>query len=162
MTNYYGSIPKTDPNFKYTPSKWDNGHWKFPEQMGDHMGFIYVIRDNVLERFYLGKKLFYGTGKVNRGKESNWKKYVSSSKLLANIFKYRPKEEFEFICLEQYKTKGTLSYSETWTLCFVEAPTNNKWYNTIIDRVAWNVKESITDRHKQRLKDIIELKRFEE
>lgn len=146
---YEGIIPKTE---RIRTQRFDNGHWCFEEQMGNGVGFIYIIRDSVLERFYLGKKLFRGTGKLNNGKESNWKKYASSSPVIAELLKVRPKEEFDFICLEQYKTKGTLSYSETWTLCFVEAPTNKTWYNTIIEKVSWNVKESITNRHKERLK----------
>jgi hypothetical protein len=131
---------------------FQNGHWSFGEQMGiGVVGFIYVIRDKVLQRFYLGKKLYYGMGTLNKGKESNWKKYSSSSKVLNELLRVRPKEEFEFICIEQYKTKGTLSYSETWSLCLVEAPTSKEWYNTLIEKVSWNVKETITERHKARL-----------
>lgn len=139
-------------------TKHDNGHWHFPEQMGTkgHVGFIYVIRDTVLNRFYLGKKQFYGTGKLNKGKESNWKKYKSSSNLLEEMLKERPMHEFDFICLEQYKTKGTLSYSETWSLCLVEAPTSNIWYNNLIEKVSWSVREAITDRHKDRLQKCID------
>lgn len=145
---FTGSLPKND---KILTSTFNNGHWSFPEQMGNGVGFIYIIRDNVLERFYLGKKQFLGMGTLNKGKESNWKKYTSSSKVLNELIKERPKEEFDFICLEQYKTKGTLSYSETWSLCYVEAPTNKNWYNTLIEKVSWTVKEPITDRHKERL-----------
>lgn len=136
---------------KTTFKKFDNGHWLFEEQMGDCIGFIYVIRDNVLKRYYLGKKLFVGTGKLNKGKESNWKKYSSSSKVLNELLKERPKSEFDFICIEQYKTKGTLSYSETWSLCHVEAPTSKEWYNTLVEKVSWPVKEPISARHKKRL-----------
>lgn len=156
---FKGTIPTINTTIKY--SKFDNGHWKFPEQMGTGVGFIYVIRDNVLKRFYLGKKSFYGAGKLNKGKESNWRKYMSSSKLLAEMLKERPKEEFEFICIEQYKTKGTLSYSETWTLCFVEAPTNKMWYNTLIEKVSWPVKEPITQRHKDRLYAVMHFQELE-
>jgi hypothetical protein len=70
-------------------------------------------------------------------------------------------EEFDFICLEQYQTKGTLSYSETWSLCYVEAPTNDRWYNRLIEKVSWNVKEAITDRHKERLDAAIRMEKFE-
>ena len=143
-------------------SRFNNGHWKFEEQMGSGVGFIYVIRDSVLRKFYLGKKLFYGTGVQNKGKESNWKKYASSSKVLAELLRVRPKEEFDFICLEQYKTKGTLSYSETWSLCFVDAPTSADWYNTLIEKVSWNVKEPITDRHKLRLEMARDWHQFKE
>jgi hypothetical protein len=152
---FVGNLPKISS----TPlPKFNNGHWSFPEQMGkgNVVGFIYVIYDKVLNRAYLGKKLFYGTGKLNKGVESNWKKYTSSSKVVNELLKQRPKDEFEFICIEQYKTKGTLSYSETWSLCLVEAPTSNVFYNTLIEKVTWNVKESITDRHKIRLNEIAE------
>lgn len=157
---FKGTLPTSNTTFTY--KTYDNGHWLFPEKMGDGMyvGFIYLIRDKYLERFYLGKKLYRGMGKLNRGKESNWKTYISSSKLLKEVFDYRPRTEFDFICLEQYKTKGTLSYSETWTLCFVEAPTNRTWYNTLIEKVSWPVKEPISERHKQRLQDAINFKEF--
>ena len=130
----------------------DNGHWSFPEQLGPpYVGFLYLIRDNYMEKFYLGKKFFLGHGKLNYGKDSGWRKYKSSSKILKDIFKERPLDEFDFIALEQYTTKGTLSYAETWTLCNVEAPTNDLWYNYLIGKVWWKIKEPITERHKERL-----------
>lgn len=149
-----GNIPKPRLVSHIGP----NGHWDFPEQMGgkEYVGFIYVIFDLVMNRAYLGKKQFRGIGQINKGEESNWKKYASSSPVLKAHFKERPKEEFEFICLEQYKTKGTLSYSETWSLSYVEAPTTPEWYNTIIEKVSWPVKEGITARHKERLNKILE------
>ena len=105
---FNGTIPPSStPVKRYKVTKHSNGHWVFPEQMGEHVGFIYVIRDTVLKRFYLGKKLYYGTGQLNRGKESNWRKYTSSSEVLNELLKQRPREEFDFICIEQYKTKGS-------------------------------------------------------
>jgi hypothetical protein len=137
----------------------DNGHWLFPEQMGDGVGFIYIIRDRPFGKFYLGKKYFNGMrGKV-KGVESNWRKYKSSSRLLD--WTGRNMSEFDFICLEQYETKGTLSYSETWSLCYVEAPTNDAWYNKSIEKVFWNVREPITDRHKERLIKAVNMEKFE-
>ena len=156
---FSGELPEGE---KYHLKKFDNGHWIFPEQLGDGTGFIYVIRDIVLERFYLGKKLYRGAGKLNYGKESNWKRYVSSSNTIATLLKERPREEFDFIVLEQYKARGALSYAETWTLCLVEAPTNITWYNTRIEKVSWPVKEMITLRHKQRLQRVIMMEIFEE
>jgi hypothetical protein len=149
---FNGVLP---PIQKVVLPKFSNGHWVFPEQMGNGVGFIYVIRDNFLDRFYLGKKQFYGMGVKNKGKESNWRKYASSSKALAEHFKERPKEEFDFICLEQYQTKGSLAYAETWSLCLVEAPTTKDWYNTRIEAISWNVKEPISDRHKARLQQTL-------
>jgi len=141
---------------------FDNGHWLFPEKMGEGVGFIYVVRDNYLEKFYLGKKFFHGHGKLNKGMESNWRKYVSSSNLLKTMFGERPKEEFDFVCLEQYEMKGALSYAETWTLCLVEAPTTEDWYNTRVEKVSWRVRERITERHKERLERVMMMDGFEE
>jgi hypothetical protein len=157
---FVGKLPTVPDNvtkIQFVGQAGPNGHWDFPEKMGPpYVGFVYVIYDTILNRAYIGKKLFLGMGQLNKGKESNWKKYTSSSKLLAELLKVRPKEEFEFICLEQYQTKGTLSYSETWSLCFVEAPTSKVFYNTLIEKVTWTVKEQITSRHKNRLKDVLE------
>jgi hypothetical protein len=132
---------------------FNNGHWRFDEQMGgkEYVGFIYIIHDMYMGKMYLGKKLYRGTGKLNEGKESDWKRYISSSKLLGENVKERPKDEFDFICVEQYKSKGGLSYAETWSLCFVEAPTKSEWYNKRIEAISWNVKEQITERHKSLL-----------
>ena len=58
---------------------FDNGHWKFCEQMGIGKGFVYIIRDKFMNRHYIGKKLFHD----KRGRPSNWRKYVSSSAVLA-------------------------------------------------------------------------------
>lgn len=137
-----------------------NGHWLFDETMGksEYVGFIYAIRNKETNRSYIGKKLYVGTGKINRGLESNWPWYISSSKELAADIKAFGKSAFEFICIEEYKTKGGLSWAETWSISQVEAPTNQeKWYNVAINGVDWKVKEEITERHKQRLKIIVDL-----
>lgn len=154
---FNGSVPVTNTAFKAVSNGFNNGHWLFPEQMGgkDKVGFIYVVRDQHYQKLYLGKKSYWGTGKLNKGKESAWRQYCSSSKLLVEMIGGRPRSEFDFICLEEYKTKGTLSYSETWSLCLVEAPTSNIWYNTLIEKVSWKVKEPISVRHKERLEKAI-------
>jgi len=155
VMKFSGALPKINVPI----NQFSNGHWKFPEQMGQlykpYVGFIYIIYDTYLNRAYLGKKQYVGRGSLNKGIESNWKKYVSSSALLKELISVRPKEEFEFICLEQYETMGTLSYSETWSLCLVEAPTSERFYNRLIEKVSWPVKEKITDRHKERLNKVL-------
>jgi hypothetical protein len=136
-----------------------NGHWDFEEQMGvkKHIGFIYLIRNTVTNRCYIGKKQYRGTGKLNKGEVSNWPWYISSSKELSNDIKTYGKEMFDFICLEEYTAKGALSFAETWSLCHVEAPSNpDKWYNVLINKVSWSVKEPITNRHKLTLETLIE------
>ena len=140
----------------------NNGLWSFPEQMGgkEYTGFIYIIRDDYMNRFYLGKKNYRSTRGANKGKEMDWRRYTSSSKLVNEMFLERPKSEFSFFCVEQYKTKGTLSYAETWSLCHVEAPTTDDWYNGLIEKVSWKVKEPISLRHKDRMRRIIAGEKF--
>jgi len=137
-----------------------NGHWLFDKQMGEGVGFIYVVRDTIMETLYLGKKQYRAERGINKGKESNWKKYVSSSKYLKEMYINRPDEEFEFICLEEYKTKGGLRYAETWSLCYVNALLTDTWLNGQIEKITWKVNESITDKHKERLNKILEWEDF--
>ncbi len=136
-----------------------NGHWRWPfGQMGgnEFIGFIYLIYDSNNEKLYLGKKQYRSKGKLTKGVTSNWPWYISSSKELSESVKLRRKQGFKFYCIEEYKTLGALSFAETWSLCFVESPSNRDlWYNTLINKVSWPVKEKITDRHKHRLQLLI-------
>jgi hypothetical protein len=155
MSKFTGKVPVTRV-IKISDMHRDNGKWDFPEKMGVGVGFVYCIFDTILKRGYIGIKSYLGAGVKNKGQDTGWRTYSSSSPVVKKIMGERPKEEFEFICLEQYKTKGTLKYAETWTLCFVEAPTSVIWYNTRIEKISWPVKEPISDRHKERLKSIME------
>jgi len=48
-----------------------NGHWDFPEQLGyPYFGFIYLIKNFINGKMYIGKKQYLGSGKVNRGQET--------------------------------------------------------------------------------------------
>ncbi len=131
----------------------NNGHWLFPEQMrpSERAGFVYIVYDIVMKRGYIGKKS-YTSIKRGREVESEWQYYKTSSPILAEMFHVRPLSDFWFVCLEEYKTKGTLSYAETWTLCLLETPTTDAYYNKRIEAVSWVVKEPISQRHKNRLR----------
>lgn len=133
-----------------------NGHWEFPEQLGGkYFGFIYLIKNKVNGRMYIGKKQFEGSGKVNRGQETNWRSYTSSCKALQEDIEKMGKDSFEFHVLEQYRIRGSLGFAETWSLMCVEAPANrDKWYNMLVNKISWTVKEGISQRHKQRIKEI--------
>lgn len=136
-----------------------NGHWEFEEPLGQNgeFGFIYLIHDNTLDKWYIGKKQFLGTGQKNKGLPTNWQWYTSSCKELCESIKRNGKEAFSFYVLEQYRIRGSLGFAETWSICYVEALANrDKWYNGLINKVSWNVKEGITARHKSRLKLILE------
>jgi archaellum biogenesis ATPase FlaH len=135
-----------------------NGHWSFDKELGQgkYFGFIYVIRDLETGKSYIGKKQYKGSGKLNRGVVSNWQWYVSSSKVLSETIKAKGKESFEFIVLDEYKTRGGLSFAETWSLVVVETPSNpDKWYNVLINKVTWRVKEPVTLKHRERLNMVV-------
>ncbi len=137
-----------------------NGHWRWEsgELLGreGYIGFIYVIRDVLNNRLYLGKKQYRGTGKINKGQESNWRWYISSSNELSETVKARGKAGFEYYAIEEYKAKGALSFAETWSLCYAQTPVHpHRWYNKLINKVSWPVREPITERHIRRLDMLI-------
>ena len=135
-----------------------NGHWQFDKPMcqSNEFGFIYLIHDTINNRMYIGKKQYLGAGKLNRGQETNWKWYTSSCTALQLAIKANNKEDFKFYVLEEYRVRGTLGYAETWSLMFAETPANrDKWYNMLVNKISWNVKEGISDKHKRRLSSLI-------
>lgn len=141
--------------------KFDNGHWSFPEQLDykDAFGFVYLIVNTQTKMMYIGKKMFKGAGKLNKGKESNWRTYTSSSRDINCLIEEYGMDVFEFYVLEQYYTRGGLSWAETWSQCHVEVPTNNHiWYNRFIDKVQWRSTEEISTRHRRRLTKLAGLK----
>jgi len=136
---------------------YQNGHWSFCQQLDfdSASGFVYLVRNIVTNMMYIGKKNFRGAGKLNKGKQSNWKSYTGSSKQLNEDIQNLGKENFEFYIIEVYNNKGSVSYAEAWSQHHAEIPTNNdKFYNRFIDKVSWKVSEPITDRHKRRLKKL--------
>lgn len=135
-----------------------NGHWQFDELMGrsGEFGFIYLIHDLLNNMMYIGKKQFYGTGKENKGVESDWRRYTSSCKALQAVMKEHGKANFRFYVLEQYKIRGTLGYAETWSLMYCETPANkDRWYNSLVNKISWNVKEGISEKHRLRLRALV-------
>lgn len=135
-----------------------NGHWQFDKPMCNNkeFGFIYLIHDTLNQRMYIGKKQFFGTGKANKGEDTNWKTYTSSCTALQEAIKANAKETFRFYVLEEYKIRGTLGFAETWSLMAVEAPANrDKWYNMLVNKISWSVREGISEKHKHRLRTIV-------
>lgn len=99
------------------------GHWNI-ELVGffnpeDFFGFIYLIKNEITGRSYLGKKNF--TFKKVRQKnckkysiriESDWKEYLSSSELLKFDIQKYGKENFSFTILRLSSGKSELSFLE--------------------------------------------------
>jgi len=130
-----------------------NGHWVFPEELEPKkfIGFVYLTIDPLFGDFYIGKKNY----RRANGLESDWKSYVTSSKIMQALIKEGSIANFEFHVLEQYYAKGMLTYAETWSLCKVEAPTRKDCHSKRIERIQWKVSEKITERHKERLAALV-------
>ena len=92
---------------------------EYYDTIGDYVGFVYIITNQVNNRKYIGKKNFYFSktkqvkGKKKRFKvESDWLDYYgSSAELSADVEKYG-KENFKREILRLCKFKGEMSYFE--------------------------------------------------
>lgn len=99
------------------------GHWSIygnlPKdfEVKDYFGFVYIIKNNHTEQYYIGKKQFqhHGSKKSRHyGREMNWRNYTGSSAALnADIKKYG-KDNFKFLMIDLYKTKGGMYYAEAY------------------------------------------------
>jgi hypothetical protein len=98
------------------------------EDIGDAIGFVYLITNLTNGRRYIGKKQFYSftssmktvtlksgekkKKKVKKTSESDWKSYYSSSIELKNDVELLGKDNFKREILHLIKTKGMMSYIE--------------------------------------------------
>jgi hypothetical protein len=122
------------------------GHWNYegePFDVKDYFGFIYIITNNITGHKYLGRKFFHIHQKKKRVRESPWKSYTGSSKLLNADIKKLGKENFTFDIFKLYQTRGGLSYFETYYLTQFDVLTQRDandervWYNRHIGAVKW-------------------------
>jgi hypothetical protein len=100
-------------------------------------GFIYKITHTLTNKSYIGKKVLYHNKKVKLTKkdiesyegvvgrkpsfkivvtESDWKKYWGSNKILLELLKTEPKENFKREILTLASSKKLLTYYETQAL----------------------------------------------
>lgn len=84
-----------------------------------YYGFIYIIEHNESAKKYVGRKYFTAAGyKSVKGKrkrirkESDWRSYYGSSRLLLNDIEREGKEAFRRTIIRLCRTKGECSYWE--------------------------------------------------
>lgn len=92
------------------------------EDIGDHIGFVYLITHKKSGKKYIGKKVFVSRTKRPplKGqkrkrvvlKESNWKEYFGSSDEVKSIVEQEGEEAFHREILHLCKSKGIMSYLE--------------------------------------------------
>ena len=113
-----------------------------PDDISKYIGYVYIIRNTINDRLYVGKKLFFKTvrkkplkGNKNRRRfliESDWKDYWgSSNELLADIEKHG-KENFTRTILHCHRTRWEVSYNELREQVERRVLLDKKYYNGII------------------------------
>lgn len=136
---------------------FDNGHWQFTKQL-DYLkahGFIYLVRERNSGLFYIGRKNFRSEAKATKGKQSNWRTYLSSSTKLQEKLNQIGIEKFDFYVLDQYYTKGGVGWAETWSQAFAATPVNPLCINRIVEGVTWKSTEDITPLHRERIRELL-------
>lgn len=108
----------------------------------DYFGFVYMIIHKETGQFYIGKKQFHNRikrpplkgKKRNRitYKESDWKKYWSSSEAIQTKVLLEGEEMFERVILALCKTKIDLSYTEVEVQIALNVLANSNAVNSAI------------------------------
>lgn len=120
---------------------WLYNNTEFDEALIDKsIGFVYMITNNLTNKRYIGKKLFFFSktrkikGKTKKEKVfSDWKVYWSSSEELKKDVSELGENNFTREILYLCKNKGSMSYIEA-KLQFAHEVLENpeQWYNGII------------------------------
>jgi hypothetical protein len=111
------------------------------EDIGDYVGFVYLLTDLTNNKKYIGKKLFSSKrrlpplkGKTRRRTkitESDWKTYYGSSEEVQNLIEsgVQFKREILHLC----NNKGTMSYLEAKEQFDRDVLLTDEYYNGIIN-----------------------------
>ena len=152
----------------------DYGHWDISHvgefNSEDYYGFVYLVTNILTGRKYIGKKSMWSTctkqvwkkdrsGKKNTKvtKESPWRSYTTSSKLInAEILLGT---QFTFEILSLHTSKGTLAYSEVDhmvkrdVLRLKLSNGDRAYYNGCIPGIKFLPPEEITEETKKKIGD---------
>jgi len=109
------------------------------DDIGDYLGFVYLITDTSNNKKYLGKKIFWNKvakpplkGKTKRRisrKPSNWQEYYGSNDLLKKLVASSDKSLYKREILKLCRTKSEMSYFETKLLFENDALLRDDFYN---------------------------------
>lgn len=113
------------------------------DDIGDYIGFVYVIKNKTTDKKYVGKKLFVSKrrlpplkGKTRRRTkifESDWQDYFGSSEEVKELVESHGRDNFERVILHLCETKGVMSYLETKEQFDREVLLKDDYYNGIIN-----------------------------
>jgi hypothetical protein len=114
-----------------------------PKDINDYVGFVYIIKNEINGRYYIGQKKYWSKLKLKplkgkklsryKVKESDWKTYYGSCKELQNdVVKYG-KDNFERTILYCCKSKAEMNYIETYEQLSFGCLLDDNSYNGIIN-----------------------------
>lgn len=113
------------------------------DDIGDFIGFVYVIKNKTTDKKYVGKKLFVSKrrlpplkGKTRRRTkifESDWQDYFGSSEEVKELVESHGRDNFERVILHLCETKGVMSYLEAKEQFDREVLLKDDYYNGIIN-----------------------------
>ena len=119
-----------------------NGKEFKSEDIGDYVGFVYLITDKTTDMKYVGKKLFRSTRKLPplKGKtrrrtkitESDWMDYFGSSEDVKQLVEEHGRDNFHREILHLCNSKGVMSYLELKEQVEREVLLRDDYHNGII------------------------------
>lgn len=109
------------------------------EEIGDYVGFVYMITNLRTNKRYIGKKLFhFSKSKQVKGKkkkfkvESDWQDYYGSNEELNHHVNIFGKDQFKREVLRFCISKGEMSYFEAKYQFQYDVLESDQFYNTWI------------------------------
>ena len=132
-----------------TRKRVTSSHWtgRKPDP-SKYFGFVYEITNNLTGRKYIGRKVYWTKNTprkvvvkdmTNPGwcpdhwKQSDWKRYISSSKELKDDIYANGMENFTFKILSQWKSSTALRYMECKTQWQRKVLETDEYYNGWIE-----------------------------
>jgi len=111
--------------------------------IGDYIGFVYVITNLLDDKKYVGKKLFQSkrrlpplkgkTRKRTKIVESDWQEYYGSSEEVKQLVETHKGSNFKREILHLCNNKGEMSYLEAKEQFDREVLLKDEYYNGIIN-----------------------------
>ena len=111
--------------------------------IGDNVGFVYLITDLTNNKKYVGKKNFSSTRRLNPLKgmkrkrkkvtESDWKDYYGSSEIVQQLVEENGIDNYKREILHLCKKKGEMSYLEAKEQFDRNVLLSDEYYNGIIN-----------------------------
>lgn len=132
------------------------------DDIGDNIGFVYVITEKSTGKKYVGKKLFKQTRKLPplKGqkrrrtviKESDWQTYYGSSTTVQELYETHGDKAFHREILHLCKTKGEMSYKEAKEQFERDVLLRDDYYNGIIAcKINQNAVKHMKEKYNEKL-----------